>query len=218
MSVANIRFDGETVTFYTDTMAYRDNEPLRLTEPKAHIADNGMFAWTFRGQTEPARIIGNVLCAAPTVAQAEQHAAELMKGIAADLLTTRGLELHLAGWSAQHGAMRLVRLVRRPEDFTAAVLGPDVYLNPKMTDKVAVPLSASDAVLVKVAMYQWQVHHTRDLRMCIGGSLWRTVVTKDGASQGIADLYPDYDEHAARFGDPCADAVAAVRAGQRKAA
>lgn len=65
-----------------------------------------------------------------------------------------------------------------------------------------------DPILIKLALAQWKIQAQFGAPLCIGGCMHITSVTPAGAGQWLAGVYPDYAEHAARFGDPNADEVA----------
>lgn len=220
MSMCNIIYAPESVTMYTDTMIYgATSMPTRLSDrPKARMSEAGQFIWAFRGVKAIGDIISRPMAEMEGIESAERAAAELMQGLGEEHLGPHGLELHLAGWSDLLGQMRVIRLLRDRDEFSASVLEPGTYLHPCITPKVAVPADVSDAAMRRLAMAQWKVSHMRDLRMCLGGSLWRTTVSPGGVTQEIVDLFPDYDQHAAELGDPLAAAVARFREGERTAA
>lgn len=226
MSVANILFLQDRILILTDTLTYQGGSPHGLCERKAVVASTGRFAMVTRGLCD----VGDAAIdwideRAGDLIEAEAAAAEFFD-IAADVKAstnpTVNLELTLTGWSPRHNDLRAVqlRIFKNRSGFDVQLLDRGLHLHPAPgSAKVPPPPRNHEAAMVKLALAQHAVMEKREFRdMCIGGVMHLTEVNRDGVAQRIVGLYPGYDGHAAQFGDPNADAVAAFRLSERAAA
>lgn len=222
MSVTNILVGADEACLYTDTMVYRNGKPLRLNDRKCHVSRCGTFAVAGRGNAWWIDRYEEILDLSPDFDHAAQGLCSLLEGTVAALddgWFDRGnlVALALVGWSASAGALRAVMVKAGRDGVTAEPIPHGVHLWPGST-RLQLPATATDAQMVKAAMVQHRIQQSFGLPICIGGVLHRTVVTRDGISQEIAAVYPDYDDHAAQLGDPNAEAVADWRAAAGKVA
>lgn len=220
MSVCNIAFDGSSVRFLTDTMIYRGDRPVSLAQRKAEVAPSGRFAWTCRGNVFLGDIIHRHLGVAQSMDDAGPFAAELMGVFSEEVMANcaGGIELTLAGWSDIRSALRILRLDRQIGSFTTDEIEPGTHLWPGSKRLPPLPATVTEEQFIKMALAQWTIQDKFDGKLCIGGVMHLTTVTRNGVEQRMAGTYPDYDKHAAAFGDPNADAVAQFRAGRRAVA
>lgn len=224
MSVLNISYQKDRVTFYTDTMSYdADGAAVGLTEPKAFISDNGSFMWAFRGPSA-LRCFNESLAGADDVGDAARMFAALVTGCdVPDLFKHGSIEATFAGESADGLAVLRFRVTEKTSTLPEPErLAHGVYVFPRPSEGFTMPASAPDALMVRLALAQHKAQgvalRKAGVGLCIGGVLHRTSVTKDGAWQEVAALYPSYEQDAAIAGDPCADDVAAFLAGAKVAA
>lgn len=224
MSVLNISYQKDRVTFYTDTMSYNaEGAAVGLTEPKAFISDNGAFMWAFRGPSL-LRCFNESLGKAHDVEDAARMFAALVTGCdVPDLFKHGNIEATFAGPSGDGLAVLRFSVHERSATLSEPErLACGVHVFPRPSEGFAMPASAPDALMTRLALAQHKAQAVAlrkiGVGLCIGGCLHRTTVTHEGAWRDIAALYPSYQEDAAIAGDPCADDVAAFLAGAKVAA
>lgn len=220
MSVCNIMFAPDRVLILSDTMSYTaEGKPLALSAGKTHVAPAGSFAWTNRGRVDLGADLTRRLQAAADIVEAEALAEAYMRALAEGEGTEGGperQEVTLAGWSAVHNDLRVVRLSRGRSGFNATVLERGIHLLPTPDLPPNMPKTCTEAQFLRLALAQWR---TRDHfpNLCIGGVQILCEVTAAGVEMRIAGLYPDYDQHAADLGDPNAWLVELWRCEQAEA-
>ncbi len=213
MSVFNIALSADFALTASDTMVYRRKQAVRLTDRKVHIAPSGRFVVSVRGSVMEAQAVAETLFS---------HA-DTFDAAAAFLSRLGGLndaEINIVGWSDAAGTVRALQAVHdKHRGVTRRELSPGVHLHPSpATRPVKLPERADEALMVRLCMAQHKASIELDMRMCIGGVLHLTTVTEAGCEQRIVATYPDYAQHAARFGCPNADLVAALVEPARAAA
>ncbi|CAO3416477.1 hypothetical protein [Azospirillum argentinense] len=220
MSVCNVAFEADTVRLLTDTMTYRDEKPVALERHKTEVAPSGRFAWACRGNVYLGNVVDCLLNEAGTIDEVEAQAAKLEPLIDPDIMALcKNVEITAAGWSDQRNDLRLIRIRIRPAVFEVAEIGRGVYMAPAPeASRVQLPATVTDDQFIRLALAQWKVQGKFKAPLCIGGVMHQTTVSRAGVERRMVALYPDYDAHAAKLGDPNAEEVRAFRAQARAAA
>lgn len=214
MSVVNLLVLPDRVHAFTDTMQYQDGKPAGLMGPKAVASDNGRFTIITRGLTDAGRVVTDFVRSAPDLHHAEGAAAAIMNEARKVKAKRPDMRVEVTLIGEHGGAMRVSRflLPEHGTDVRFSILAPGLYLEPAPPGLVlAAPVDRVHERLVKLALVQQAVAVKHGFTMCIGGVLHCTEVDRTGMRQSIAAVYPGYDQHAARFGDPCAEAVYVFR-------
>lgn len=218
MTVINVSFLSEAeILIGSDTLQYCGGKPVALTASKVHTGTG--FALAQRGLADLcAVLIGTVSDAAGfdaahdtirAVVEADgdviaEHAARHYPGFPA------AHEAYLSGWSAAAGRMAVARIVVGLDGAaaeTVTVQPGRTIVQPEPRPGLVVP-AATRVQLLRLMEKQAELVRLSP-GICIGGVMHITTVTRDGVWQEVAGVYPDYDQHAAMFGDPNAEAVAA---------
>lgn len=217
MSVININFAADSVALYSDTMVYRGNTADGLCARKIELAANGRFAWGFRGSVAIGDSFDALARHEARIEAAAAGAKAFLESLSAGLLRAAGghaaAHIILAGWADSIGDLMVLDVHRdAAAGMTVRRLGRGIYLNPTVRGRATtLPATATARQMIAVARAQKRFDDTWDSGLCIGGVLHETTATRDGVRQRIVDLYPDYDRHAAAFGDPNAEEVARFR-------
>ncbi|KAA1052955.1 hypothetical protein [Azospirillum argentinense] len=215
MSVCNLLILPDRVYCYSDTMQYSNGDPAGLASPKASPSINDRFTVVTRGLSDAGTVMFDFVKGAADIHEAEGRAAAMMeraRRIKAGNRPNMRLETTLIGFSDRHNVMRVSRflLPEHGDTVTFRVLPVGLHLEPSPPGvTLAAPVDRFHERMVKLGLAQQAVAFQHGFTgMCIGGVMHATEVGRDGSRQRIAALYPGYADHAARFGDPCADAVA----------
>lgn len=224
MSVANVAYLDNEIWMISDTMTYgADGTPIRLCERKTEIAPSGRFAWTTRGSVAVADMWDAVARLRQTMDEAETALLDWAEAMPSEDLAPfqRGrqsvAEVTVAGWSDRIGDLVVYRVhlhANRPEPIVE-MLERGIHIRPGSDWSERLPKTLTRKQFLQLAWAQWQLQDDRQEPMCIGGVAHWTTCTRTGCTQEIAGLYGDYHQHAARFGDPNADAVSRFL-GERK--
>jgi hypothetical protein len=217
MSVANLAFMSDRILCLSDTLQYQGRKPVSLCDRKTDVPEHGRFALVTRGLCVLGDAVSELACRYEDHDEAERHLAAWFLAFA-DLSKddpARAVEATIMGWSELHQDLRAVRfLLNRTRPLKVEVLGRGWHVSPKHP-KFVMPATVREdtdtARMVKVALaQQMALNGLNDLNECIGGCMHVTTVTRAGAVQELAGIYPDYAEHAALRGDPNEDAVEAL--------
>lgn len=219
MTLINIALQSDQVSIYSDTLMYLDGKPAALGKVKATISENRTFMVGTRGGVVRGGRYAGHLCRCNDLEQAVRVAREALlieavQGAADEPDDSRGIDVFLAGFHGGRGRMSAVRLQLlhgRPLEELWLADGISLTPEPVQERHRHRPGVWDDARAIKVALGQQEITNRANLSMCIGGSLWRSTITRHGAEQQIVALFPSYDADAALCGDPLAEAVAEFR-------
>lgn len=218
MTVTNIVLSADEVSIYTDTLAYRGDQPASLTPVKANLAANGRFIVSTQGGVGRGDRYSRNLTKSDDFDMAVEVARYVMtlesEAPPIDNPDGEGFAVHIGGWSHARGRMAAVSFTNTPGaplDEVWLLDGVTLHPAPVQERHRFRPGRWTEEQCIKIAMQQKVASDRMALNMCVGGSLWRSTVTPAGAEQRLAALYPNYEELAARFADPLADAVAEFR-------
>lgn len=217
MTVCNINFATDSVALYSDTLVYRGDKPIRLCSRKVEVSPCGRFMWATRGSVALGDAYDEIAAYAGDVDIAASVARHWLERLTAADLERHGVDaqdVFVAGWSDVAGDLVVFDMRRRKAPGVEVTrLDRGIYLNPSVRDRApALPPTATPRQMIAIAHAQQRFDRELDTGFCIGGVLHETVATRHGVVQRIADLYGDHDRHAAEFGDPNADEVAAFLA------
>ena len=215
MSVLNVAFHPDAIHLLSDTLAYLDGKPYSLVDRKVRLSEAGRFAYGSRGSTLLGDVLDDVLGEAgdtdTAIAVAEAFPG-LIPSAVLDQYLRKGFEITVAGWSERAGDLVVRRVVLDDERRLHTVsLNRGVILQPVGANPPALPPTVSERQMVRLALAQHAIQDRLDAvglgRICVGGVMHLTTITRAGAVQRIVATYPDYHQHAKEFGDPIADEV-----------
>lgn len=206
MSVLNAAVERHRVRIQTDTKQWdvTTNEASGLTPRKCWISQNGSFAVAHRGMVG----LGNWMLPA-ILEQPDLHLALAVAELWHDRAPLEALdrmadELLLAGWDAKAGRVRAYHMKVNHRGSDRRELGEGLHLNPAPPAGVDVKDGGevSDERLALHARAQFLFGRKFDGQLAIGGTMIVHDVTAEGVVERELGAYPDYEELAARFGDP----------------
>lgn len=206
MSVSNVFVGEERILCLSDTIVYRATEPVALMKGKCFVSHNDTFAFSLRGTVAFYRGVIDTFIRCPDLDTMEQQMPFFPHMLGDEPLKVSDGEITLMGWSNDHQQLRAIRFDVYPggKPVEKAVLAPGLYLTPGIPD-ARLPQDADEEVMVKVALAQYKVNSRLGSKLCIGGLMHITTVTEAGARRNIVGAYPEYEEHAKRFGCPNAE-------------
>lgn len=213
MSIVNIAFEKERILCLTDTLQYKNEAPAGLRPTKCVFTPS--FAVTTRGLVRAGDAVKAAALECGTVNEAAEGIPQLLRAILnhADGDSEYDTEVFLMGWSDAKSDLITYRWLIQPGESGEVEfndLPRGLHIAPTfLLENIPPPPTIDDARMVKVALAQHKVVNHMNLRMCVGGIMHLTEITPYGTSQRIAGLYPDYWEHAQKFGCPNAEEVAA---------
>lgn len=222
MTLLNVHHAAGAVHLMSDTLQYNGKRPAGLLTSKVEIAENNRFGFGCRGSSALAEGVGHMLRGQASV----DHGAEAVRIFLTDLpddlaegLLGKGFEVTLAGWTEATGEPTVIRVtLPAGRSLRAEHLPPGVYLAPTSANPPPLPRSVTADQFSRLALAQWRLQGRMSEKLCIGGVMHLTTITAEDARQSIVGIFPDYDDHAKRFGDPNADAVAVFRAAEERSA
>lgn len=215
MTLINTALSADEVSIYSDTLTYVDGKPFALGGIKAGISADGTFTVATRGSVARGDRYELALCQCGSMDEAVSIARAALEIEAVkpppDNSDNSGFDVFVAGYLHARGRMAAVQFRVPPGGALEELwLADGLTLQPEPVQERHKhrPGVWDDARAIKVAMAQQEITNRADLMMCIGGSLWRTTITRHGAEQRIVALFPTYRDDAALRGDPLAYAVA----------
>lgn len=216
MTMVNVALAPDSVSLYSDTLQYIDKRPVRLAGKKVDLAANGAFAVATRGLAVRGDEYAAALCRCSTMDRAVTIGRRALRLEVERDGNAEGFDVIVAGYLHARGRMAAVRLRSCPKDgVTELWLSDGLTLNPEPIREDHRWRSGAwdETRCIPVAMMQHAIQDKYDFKLCIGGSLWKTTVSRHGAEQRIVALFPDYDQQVIDLGgDALADDVAAFRA------
>lgn len=201
MSVCNVYINSEGIICLTDTIKYKGDEATGLCHRKSFVSSNKEFSIGIRGSIAFIERI-SLYQDFPDAGLVEEALRLVPRHLDDRYFKACGGEVTLMSWDKGSDAPQAVRYAYAAgEPAQRQELEPGLHLAPKVPG-AKLPQSVDGSVMVKIALAQHRVKERLNFPFCIGGIIHLTTVTRDGAEQVIAGAFPDYADHAARFGCP----------------